>query len=76
MSGAGLADLSDANYFNHRGFFLPIRRFNGLIVIRVDASKPLPVIVKYRHLPVMVFSSLVFSKCCVFPSFHLEILAR
>ena len=41
-------------------------------MIRVNATEGFAVLVKHSHLPVMVFSPLVFSVCCEFPSFHLR----
>jgi hypothetical protein len=57
---ARLADLSDASHFHNRGFSLPLCKSSGLVTIRVDATKSLAVLVKHSHLPVMVFSPLVF----------------
>ena len=76
MSGAGLADLRDPSHFYHRGFLLPVCKSSGLSMNCVGASKPLPVLVKHSHLPVVVFSPLVFTECCGLPSFHFEILTR
>ena len=53
---AGLADFDDAGHFHDWGLFLPLCKVGGLLMIRVDASKPLPVIVKHSRLPVMVLS--------------------
>jgi hypothetical protein len=50
----GLADFDDASHFHDGGFLLPLRKIGGLLMIRVGASKPLPVIVKQSHLPMMV----------------------
>ena len=60
MSGARLADLPDASHFHDRGFLVPLCKASGLLMIRVDASESLAVLVKQRHLPVMVFSPSVF----------------
>jgi hypothetical protein len=70
--GAGLAELSDASHFHDRRFLLPLCKTGGLVVIRVPSNKGFAVLVKQSHLPVIVFSTLVFSVCCEFPSFHLR----
>jgi hypothetical protein len=55
-----LADFDDAGHSYDWGLFLPLGKFIGLSMNCVGASKPLPVFVKHCHLPVMVFSPLVF----------------
>jgi len=57
---AGLADLNDAGHFHDRGFPLTLGKVIGLGMNRVDANKPLPVLVKQSHLPMMVFPPCVF----------------
>jgi len=74
--GTGLADFDDAGHFYNWGLFLPLCKSSGLSMNCVGAREPLAVIVKNGHLPVMVFSPLVFPECCMFVSFHLEILSR
>jgi hypothetical protein len=68
----GLAELSDADHFHDGGLPLPFGRLVCLFSVRIDASKAFPVRVKHRHLPVMVFPSLVFPKYCALPNFHLD----
>jgi hypothetical protein len=60
MSRAGLADLNDAGHLYERGFLLSLSKSSGLSMNCVGASKPLTVIVKHSHLPMMVFSPSVF----------------
>jgi hypothetical protein len=55
-----LADFDDAGHFYDWGFLLPLCKITGPLMIRVHASKPLTVIVKQGHLPVMVLSPCVF----------------
>jgi hypothetical protein len=68
----GLAELSDADHFHDGRLPLPFGRFVGLFSVRINASKAFPILVKQSHLPVMVFSSLVFPEYCALPNFHLE----
>lgn len=56
---AALADFDDAGHFHDRTFPLPLCKCSSLLMIRVDASKPLTVLVKYSRLPVMVLPPLV-----------------
>jgi hypothetical protein len=72
MSGAGLAELSDASHFYDGGFLLPFCKANGFFTIGVDATKGFAVIVKHSDLPVTVLAPIVFPECCGFPNFHLE----
>ena len=67
---AGLADFDDAGHFHDWGPFLPLCKVSGLLMIRVDASKPLTVLVKHSCLPVTVLPPSVFPEVCVFPNFH------
>jgi hypothetical protein len=60
MSESGLTDFDDASHLYERGFLLPVCKSCGLLMIRVGSSKPLPVLVKQHHLPMMVFSPSVF----------------
>jgi hypothetical protein len=69
---AVLADLNDAGHFHDRGFRLPLCKTSGLSMNCVSASKPIPVFVKQSHLPVMVFSPLVFSVRRGLPNFHVR----
>ena len=62
MSRAGLADFDDAGHFYDWGLLLPLCKSSGLSMNCVGAREPLAVIVKNSHLPVMVFSPLVFLK--------------
>jgi hypothetical protein len=57
---AGLADFDDAGHFHDWGLFLPLCKVNGLLMIRIDASKPLTVLVKHNGLPVMVLPPSIF----------------
>ena len=56
----GLADFDDAGHLHERGFLLPLGKSGGLLTIRVGAGKPLAVIVKDSHLPMMVLPPFVF----------------
>jgi hypothetical protein len=60
MSRTGLADFDDAGHFYDGGLFLPLRKSSGLSMNCVGASKPLPVLVKHSHLPMMVLPPSVF----------------
>ncbi|MFZ0862360.1 MAG: hypothetical protein WAN18_16870, partial [Candidatus Sulfotelmatobacter sp.] len=73
MSIAGLANLCDASHFHDWGFLLPLCKTGGLLMIRVGAGKPLTVIVKHSHLPVMVFSPFVFTESRTLPNGHSNI---
>jgi hypothetical protein len=68
----GLAELSDTAHFHDGRLPLPFGRFVGLFSVRINTSKVFPVRVKHSHLPVMVFSSLVFPEYCALRNFHLE----
>jgi hypothetical protein len=57
---AGLADLNDAGHLYDGGLFLPFCKCSGLSMNCVGARKPLTVIVKQGHLPMMVPPSGVF----------------
>jgi hypothetical protein len=59
---SALADFDDAGHFYDGGFFLPLGKCGGLLMIRVHASESLTVIVEQSHLPMMVFSPCVFSE--------------
>ena len=56
----GLADFDDAGHFYNWGLFLPLCKFIGLGMNCVSASEPLTVLIKQRHLPVVVLSACVF----------------
>jgi hypothetical protein len=45
---------------------LPLREFGGFFPVRIHASKPLPVLVKHSHLPVLVLSPPIFPKLGAF----------
>jgi hypothetical protein len=68
---AGLADFDDAGHFYNWGFLLPLCKASGLLMVGVDASKPLPVFIEHSDLPMTVFAPPVFSEFCGFPNFHL-----
>lgn len=72
MGTVGLADFDDAGHFYDRGLFLPLCKGSGLGMNCVSASKPFTVLVKHRHLPMMVFSPSVFLERCAFSDFHSE----
>jgi len=71
MSSPELTDLSDANHLHDRGFLLPLREASSLFTVRVDTTKGFAVLVKHRHLPVMVLSPSVFHEYCALPTYHL-----
>ena len=56
----GLAKFGDASHFYDWRLFLPLRKSSGLLMIRIHTSKPLTVIVKQCHLPVVVLAPCVF----------------
>ncbi len=60
MSRTGLADFDDAGHLYDWGLFLPLCKSSGLSMNCVGAREPLAVNVKNGHLPVVVFSPLVF----------------
>jgi hypothetical protein len=72
MRVSGLADLSDTGHLHDWGLLLPICKANGLVMIRVLATKCFAVFVKHGHLPMPVFSALIFPEDRVFSSFHLR----
>jgi hypothetical protein len=57
---AVLTDFGDAGHFYDGGFSLPLCKIVGPVMIDICASKPLTVLVKHSHLPMMVFSPSVF----------------
>lgn len=60
MNVLRLPDLSNARHFHDWGLPLALCKSSGPSMIRVDTSKSFAVSVKQSHLPVMVFSALVF----------------
>jgi hypothetical protein len=56
---ARLADLNDAGHLHDRGLFLPFSKSSGLSMNCIGSSKPLTVLVKHSHLPVMVLAPCV-----------------
>jgi hypothetical protein len=50
-----------------RRLSLPLRKSGGFVAVRIHASKPLPVLVKDSHLPVLVFPTPVLSELGAFP---------
>ena len=70
MSASGLTDFDDAGHFHNWGFSLPVCKSSGLCMNCVGTSKPLPVLVKHGHLPVVVLSPLVCLIRCAFSNFH------
>jgi len=61
------ADLQYPRGLYDRRLSLPLSKFGGLLPIRIHAGKPLPVLVKHSHLPVLVLSPPIFSKLRAFP---------
>lgn len=57
LKTAASADLQNPRGFHNGGLSLPLGKFGGLFPVRINAGKPLPVLVKHRNLPVLVFSS-------------------
>jgi hypothetical protein len=67
-----LAELSNTGHLHDRRFLLPICKASGLLMVRIHASKLLPVLVKDGHLPVLVFPAPVFPEFRALPDYHLE----
>jgi hypothetical protein len=63
---AGLADLQYPRGLHDGRLPLPLGKFGGLFPVRIHARKPLPVLVKHSHLPVLVFSPPIFPKLGAF----------
>jgi len=64
------ADLQHARSLDDRRFPLPFRELGSFGAVGVDASKFLPVLIKNRNLPMLVFASSVFSQLGVFSLFQ------
>ena len=62
----GSADLQYPRGFHDGRFALPLGKFGGLFPVRIHARKPLPVLVKHSHLPVLVFPPPIFPKLGAF----------
>src|ERR1700720_4405352 len=63
----GSADLQHARGLYDRRRSLPLCKFGGLPPVRIHASKPLPVLVKHSHLPVLVLPPPIFPELGAFP---------
>jgi hypothetical protein len=62
------ADLQYPRSFYDGRLSLPLSKFICLNSVRIDASKPLPVLVEHGDLPVPVFAPSIFAKLGVFPA--------
>jgi hypothetical protein len=62
----GSADLQYPRGLYDGRFSLPLGKFGSLFPVRIHASKPLPVLVKHSHLPVLVLSPPIFPKLGAF----------
>jgi hypothetical protein len=62
----GSADLQYPRGLHDWGLSLPLGEFGGLLPVRIHASKPLPVVVKHSHLPVLVLSPPVLPELSAF----------
>src|SRR5712664_233121 len=62
----GSADLQYPRGLYDRRLSLPLSKFGGLVPVRIYASKPLPVLVKHSHLPVLVLPPPIFPKLSAF----------
>ena len=71
-----LTDLNDPSHFHNRGFLLPLCKCCGLGMNCVGAGKPLAIIVKHGHLPVMVLAPRVFPERWALPTFHSANVSR
>jgi hypothetical protein len=63
----GSANLQYPRGLYHRRLALPFRKSRGFVPVRINASEPLPVLVKHSYLPVLVFPAPVFSELRAFP---------
>jgi len=63
---AGSADLQYSRGLHDGRFSLPLGKFGGFFPVRIYASKPLPVLVKHSHLPVLVLPPPIFPKLGTF----------
>jgi hypothetical protein len=63
---AGSADLQDPRGLYDGRLPLPLGKFGGLFPVRIHACKPLSVLVKHSHLPVLVFPPPIFPKLGAF----------
>jgi hypothetical protein len=62
----GSADLQYPRGLYDGRLSLPLRKFGGLFPVRIHASKPLPVLVKHSHLPVLVLAPPIFPELGAF----------
>jgi hypothetical protein len=62
----GSADLQYPRGLYDGRLALPLSKFGGLFPVRINASKPLPVFVKYSYLPVLVLSPPIFPELGAF----------
>jgi hypothetical protein len=62
----GSADLQYPRGLYDRRLSLPLSKFGCFLLVRVDARKPFPVLVKHSHLPVLVLSPPIFPKLGAF----------
>jgi hypothetical protein len=61
-----LADLQDPRGLHDGRLPLPLGKLGGLLPVRIDASKPLPILVKHRDLPVLVLAPPIFPELRAF----------
>jgi hypothetical protein len=62
----GSADLQYTRSLYDGRLSLPLRKFRGFFPVRIHASKPLPVLVKHSHLPVLVLAPPIFPELGAF----------
>jgi hypothetical protein len=63
----GSADLQHPRGFYDGRLPLPLGKFGGLFPVCIHACKPLPVLVKHSHLPVLVLAPPIFPQLGAFP---------
>ena len=62
----GSADLQYSRGLHYGRLSLPLGKLGGLLPVGIHASKPLPVLVKHSHLPVLVLSTPILPKLRAF----------
>ena len=66
LTGARSSHLQNSRRLDHGRLALAFRKSGGFRTVRIDAGKPLAVIVKNGHLPVLVLAPFIFSEQCAF----------
>jgi hypothetical protein len=62
----GSADLQNPCSLHDGRLSLPLGKFSGLFPVCIHSSKPLPVLVKHGHLPMLVFPPPILAKLGAF----------